>query len=313
MNELTRDRVFISYAHEDLDMVREVVYGLKKRKLNVWFDKEHLGTGKWKPQTIKAINRSRYFVLCISQAALRKTGEEPGFTDDELTAAYNIAESQPGKDFTIVPVRLEDCGRGDFRISSFQQYDLFDDFEGGLDKLAVSLGGMSLSDATAKDERTEDEKITEALFGKAEAAYYANEIETALTIWNSVLTIAPNKLEAWYGKGVALGRLGRHDEALEAYDKALKINPDYPEAWSNKGVALDSLGRHDEALKACDKTLEINPDVPDAWSNKGDALVRLGRYDEALKACDKALEINPDFNNAILLKERLRNQKMSSQ
>lgn len=40
--ESTRNRTFISYAHEDLVTVRQVVSGLKKRNVNVWFDKEHL-------------------------------------------------------------------------------------------------------------------------------------------------------------------------------------------------------------------------------------------------------------------------------
>ena len=70
------------------------------------------------------------------------------------------------------------CGRGDFRITSFQQYDLFPDIEEGMDNLAVHLGGVSLSDATAQDERTEDEKIIESLFGKAISAFYADNFET---------------------------------------------------------------------------------------------------------------------------------------
>jgi hypothetical protein len=49
-----RDRVFLSYAHEDLDTVRSIYSGLKQRKLNVWFDKVDLGPGRWKP-AIKGI------------------------------------------------------------------------------------------------------------------------------------------------------------------------------------------------------------------------------------------------------------------
>ncbi len=97
---------------------------------------------------------------------MRKTGDdEPGFIDKELNAAYKIADRQPDTEFTIIPVRLEDYGHGDFRLTSFQQFDLLDDFENGLDKLAVDLGGISLSDATARDERAEDEKLIEGQMG----------------------------------------------------------------------------------------------------------------------------------------------------
>ena len=83
-----RKQVFISYAHENLETVENVILGLKKRNLRVWFDKEHLAPGKWKPQIVKAITRSRFFLIFISNAALHKTGEEPGFQDNELQAAY---------------------------------------------------------------------------------------------------------------------------------------------------------------------------------------------------------------------------------
>ena len=81
MGNERENRVFLSYASEDLDVVREVYDGLVKRGLDVWFDKEHLGPGKWKAQIERAIRRSRYFVICLSNAAIRKTGDEPGFQD----------------------------------------------------------------------------------------------------------------------------------------------------------------------------------------------------------------------------------------
>jgi hypothetical protein len=62
-----RDRVFLSYAHEDLDTVRRIHAGLKERQLNVWLDKVDLGPGRWKPAITKAIAQSRFFLICISE------------------------------------------------------------------------------------------------------------------------------------------------------------------------------------------------------------------------------------------------------
>jgi hypothetical protein len=45
MPEIEREYAFLSYAHEDLEKVRKVYEGLKKRKVNVWFDKEDLKKG----------------------------------------------------------------------------------------------------------------------------------------------------------------------------------------------------------------------------------------------------------------------------
>ena len=118
------NQIFLSYAHEDLNRVQDLYRGLIDRGLNVWFDKKNLKVGKWKTQIEKAIAQSRYFIICLSKAAIRKTGDAPGFQDEELNRAYNIALEQPAGSFTIIPVRLEECGRGDHRMSGFQQFDL---------------------------------------------------------------------------------------------------------------------------------------------------------------------------------------------
>ncbi|SHO53494.1 toll/interleukin-1 receptor domain-containing protein [Desulfopila aestuarii] len=82
MTENNKTRIFLSYAHEDLEMVRQIYTGLKARNLGVWFDKEDLGPRLWKRKIEKAIPKSQYLVICISEAALKKTGDEPGFQDE---------------------------------------------------------------------------------------------------------------------------------------------------------------------------------------------------------------------------------------
>jgi tetratricopeptide (TPR) repeat protein len=205
MAALKRDLVFLSYAHEDLDRVRRVYEGLKKRKVNVWFDKEDLRKGRWKRQIMKAISKSRDFVICLSNAAIKKTsGEKTGFQDEELQIAWEYAREQDERGFTIIPVRLEDCGRGDMRVSGWQQYDLFEDWENVLDKLAVNLGGNSLSDALVIDARTEDEKLIDSMLGKGITLSYSGEYEKSLSIFDSIINIKPNSFETWFLKGLIL-------------------------------------------------------------------------------------------------------------
>ncbi len=254
----SKGRVFLSYADENLDMVRRIYDGLKERKLNVWFDKEDLGPGLWKRKIEKAIPKSRYFVICISEAALKKTGDEtPGFQDEELQQAYEIARVQPEDAFTIVPVRLEDCGRGDHRLSPYQQYDLFNDFEAELDHLAVNLGGVSLADRLAEDTRTEDEKMYDRLASKAATFYYAGDFEKSMDVFTSMVVLQPDHAEAWNNKGNSLTALSRNEDAIEAYDKTLELQPDFTQALYNKGNALTALGRNEEAIAEYDKALNI--------------------------------------------------------
>jgi hypothetical protein len=183
--------IFLSYAKEDLPHVRNIYKLLLKRGLNLWFDEVDLDPGRWITQIRKAITKSRYFVIFLSKAALRKTGDYPGFQDEELNEAYHIAVNQTTAHFTIVPVRLEECGHGDHRVSIFQQYDLFPQTELSqrLDKLSLHLGGHPLNDPNSRDTRTEDEKLELQLLAKAEVFLYANDPEKSKKMIDTVLEL----------------------------------------------------------------------------------------------------------------------------
>jgi tetratricopeptide (TPR) repeat protein len=255
-------------------------------------------------QIEKAIVSSRYFVICISEAALKKTGDSsPGFQDKELQQAYEIARVQIETDFVIIPARLEDCGHGDHRLSMQHQYDLFPDFEAGLDKLAVEMGGISLADKTATDTRSEEEKAVQVLLGKAMASLYAKDYEKSLTLSASATCLHPASAIVWFVYGLTLHELGRYEEALEAFDKAIELKPDDVYFWAAKGNIVYELGRYEEALEAYDKTIELKPDEADIWAvGKAIVFVQLGRYEEALEACNKAIELKPDDANTWAIK-----------
>ena len=266
-------RVFLCYAHEDLEVVRKIYSGLRARNLDVWFDKENLGPGLFKRQIEKAILKCRYFVICISSAALKKTGENPGFQDEELQQAYEIARVQPESAFSIVPVRLEDCGLGDHRLSSYHEYNLFNDLETELDHLAVKLGGKSLSDKLAEDEQTDEEKMVAGLHGKFEMFYYAGDLDRSMKILDSIIALAPDDSSAWANKGLVLYEFGRYEDAIEAYDKALLNQPWNSVAWYNKGNAFVALGLYEHAIAAYDFALEMNPLFQEALINRHQAII----------------------------------------
>lgn len=257
---LTRDLVFLSYAREDEAFVRRIYDGLQKRGLKVWFDIESLRPGAWEPQIKKAISNSRHFMFCLSQNSLRKIGfDGSGFVDDELQWATEIAFRQPENQFTIVPVRLEDCDRGDHRLSIHHQYDLFDDsdFETALDKLALELGGQAISELRAKDDRSEGVRLVNALIGKATMAYFAAEYQLALSLSETAIEFEPDNARAWNTKGIALFELERKDEAILSFEKVFEQLPGDYGAWYNKGLALFDLDRKDEAIHAFDKAIDI--------------------------------------------------------
>jgi tetratricopeptide (TPR) repeat protein len=292
MSTESKERVFLSYAHENLEMVRKIHAGLIKRNLDVWFDKVNMVPGSWKKQIEKAIPKSRYFIICISEAALKKIGDaSTGFQDEELQQAYEIARVQPESSFTIIPLRLEDCDRGDHRTSPYQQYDLFEDFEAGLDHLALDLGGMSLSDRSAKDTRSDDEKLYWRLVSKGESLYLAKNYAVALSLFEAAYKIGIYDSFALISKAWCLCALGRNDEALEDFDKVIKSGVDDYYAWSYKGELLARLSRHKEAIEAFSKAIEIYPNHVHTWNGKGKSLSALGQMNEAQECFSKEKEL----------------------
>jgi tetratricopeptide (TPR) repeat protein len=294
MTATPRPQVFVSYAQEDLAAVRRLCADLGDRAVNVWLDKDQLRPGRWRSQIERAIARSRFFVICLSQSALRKTGAEPGFTDTELTAAYQIATAQDERAFTIVPVRFEDCGRGDHRLSVWQQFDLFIDWNVEVDRLAVLLGGQSLSGTpktASLEEASQRDRIITTLSGLGIASFYAGEPAKAVLTFDSVVALEPGLSAAWYNKGIALVDLGQYAEALEAFERAIAADPANAEAWYNRGVAHFLLDQPERAFLELDRASELAPKDPQVWMNKGIVLGKLGRHQDALSAFDHLLSL----------------------
>ena len=291
--ESDNPQVFLSYAHNDLETVRRLYDALVEREVNVWFDKEDLGPGRWKKKIEKAIPQSRYFIFCVSSASLAKIKHGSGYVDDELQHAYGIANAQDERSFTIIPVRLEDVGHGDHRLSVFQQYDLFEDWEDVVDRLAVYMGGKALGTVVGREELSEDEWLIESLMGKAMMAYYADEQDKSQQILETVISLKPDYEYALILRGLGLVKRSLFHEAVEILDRLLKVNTDHIHAQYYKAFSLMALEHYDDALISLDKFLKLSPSDADAWFNRGLILLQLENYEDALQAFRKVVELMP--------------------
>jgi tetratricopeptide (TPR) repeat protein len=129
--------------------------------------------------------------------------------------------------------------------------------------------------------------------------HQAGRLADAERIYQQVLEVDPNNLDALHLLGVIAHQVGKNEISVQLIEKALRHNPSNPYFLSNRGNALQALKRYDEALASYDKALTITPDYADALSNRGNALQGLKRFEEALVSYDKALAINPDFAEAL--------------
>ena len=125
-------KIFISYAHEDLSVARDLYNQLKSiGNFEPWFDKESLLPGmKWRPAIRKAIRESDFFISLLSQHSTTKRG----FINKEMKMALEILDEFPEDQIFLVPIRLEECNPPD-SITELQYVDLFPDWEKGLKKV----------------------------------------------------------------------------------------------------------------------------------------------------------------------------------
>jgi HEAT repeat protein len=264
----SQPRTFLSYARPDLQRVQKVYDDLKRRGVDVWFDRIDLLPGKWKPQILRAIRRSRYFLICLSKAALSKTGDDPGFQDTELNEAYNIAIDQDEKSFVIIPLRLEECDRGDNRLSQFQQFDLFVDWEEAVDRLAVHLGGLSLRGGAEARPPSEKESWVHGLQGRVLAFHYAGEAAKAEEAALALAKIIQDPSEDRSARFAAISAIRWARPNAEAMIEPLIRALHEPDIEFQRNAAESMLG-----LELRGKRAVVDPLVR-ALSEKGNPQVR---------------------------------------
>ena len=99
-------KVFISYAHEDQDEVKELYHRLKDIGLSPWMDDENLVVGDpWARTIDEAIQSADFFLCCISTHSV----DRAGVLRQELSKGLNQWYARSGPDNYLWPVMLEDC------------------------------------------------------------------------------------------------------------------------------------------------------------------------------------------------------------
>ena len=87
-----------------------------------------------------------------------------------------------------------------------------------------------------------------------------NDTEKALEIFDEILEIEPENIDAINGKGSSLMKLNRLDEADEYFNQSISIHEN-TSSLLNKGNICKQQKDFDNALSYYDKTLKINSNL----------------------------------------------------
>ena len=159
-------------------------------------------------------------------------------------------------------------------------------------------GQLAQAQALYEEVLAIDPNHVDALHLSGVAAAQTGDQRKAVDLIGKAIAIEPANAAFHFNRGVALNELKEFEAAAASFDSAIAIKPEYYEACVNRGNALNELNLFEEAVTSFDKAIAIKPDVAEAYFNRGNALKKLGKFNAAMASFDKAVVIKPDFAEA---------------
>lgn len=103
---------------------------------------------------------------------------------------------------------------------------------------------------------------------------------------------------------------GNYSEAIAVFEAILGINPDFVEAHNGLGVEYARAENYELALRHLEKAVELAPFAAHLHNNLGYAYLLQGRLAEAENALQQSLQLDPENKqvkaNLVTVRQRMR-------
>jgi len=134
------------------------------------------------------------------------------------------------------------------------------------------------------------------LFSKGINLMADEKLEDASRIFEMILRINPNDVDALLKLGYSRFHLEDYTESMRAYDKVLDIDVANADAWNLKSLVYYERKVYGKALDCADKAIDSDPTFGMAWYNRSCYLSLENQIPESLDALVRSIEI--DVKNA---------------
>ena len=169
-------------------------------------------------------------------------------------------------------------------------------------KLAKKLFGLrkksNKTELVKKDERSliDADFNRNKLFSKGINRMADEKLEDASHLFEMILRINPNDVDALLKLGYCRFHLEDYTESMRVYDKVLDIDVANADAWNLKSLVYYERKVYGKALDCADKAIDSDPTFGMAWYNRSCYLSLLNQISESLEALVRSIEI--DVKNA---------------
>lgn len=155
-------------------------------------------------------------------------------------------------------------------------------------------GSVVSSPSLASNPSQRSLSVTERrLLDEALERHRQGQLETAVTLYDRVITVHATHVEALRFRALALAALGRSDAAVASARAAVAAGPASPEAHFTLGNLLAGAGNLTGAIGNYRAALKLKPRFGDALCNLGSALAATEAWAEAAQAFRAAIALTP--------------------
>jgi tetratricopeptide (TPR) repeat protein len=136
------------------------------------------------------------------------------------------------------------------------------------------------------------------LMDEAQAWFCAGQVDCAVTIWQHVLSLAPETSLARANLGIVYVKRGQLCTGLRELATALQQNPHLGAAWQALGIVYIRLGQPRKALMALNHAVALQSDEWHGFYHRAYVRGLLQDWHGALKDYTRALHIHPQSRDA---------------
>ncbi|MGB3201164.1 MAG: glycosyltransferase [Nodosilinea sp.] len=126
----------------------------------------------------------------------------------------------------------------------------------------------------------------------------AHQLSAAEQIYQQVLKVQPDNVEALYGYSVLAQQMGNYAIAEQHLRLMSQLQPTLFKVWFSLGNVHQVQGHLAEAVAAYQRALLLQPKAAPLYNNLGYALQLQGQLDAAIAQYQKALQLQPTFREA---------------
>lgn len=116
----------------------------------------------------------------------------------------------------------------------------------------------------------------EKIFREGEKAYNAGAYAKAIGLFDQVLAVDPDHLNAYLQRGFCHSLQREYELAVADFSAVIERKNDHAWAYTSRGSAYNSLGKPELAMRDFDAVLGLDPRNQEAYNNRGWSKKALG-------------------------------------